>query len=222
MSRQILPFYLVCDESWSMAGESIDAINTSLPEIHAAVASNPVVADKAHFGLIGFSDTAEVLLPLSDLSDVTVIPALRAQGKTSYGAAFRVLRTTIDDDVRRLREDGNRMFRPAVFFLSDGLPTDHDWETEYAALVDPEFRGRPNILAFGFGQADREIIQKVATVNAFMANGELSPADALAEFARSLVRSMILSSRTTSTGDSPTTVPAQVPGYTILPAEEIT
>lgn len=33
MSQQILPFYLVCDESASMSGEPIDAINQALPEL---------------------------------------------------------------------------------------------------------------------------------------------------------------------------------------------
>lgn len=33
MSQQVLPFYLVCDESSSMSGPPIQAINDSLPEI---------------------------------------------------------------------------------------------------------------------------------------------------------------------------------------------
>ena len=39
---QVLPFYLVCDESYSMSGQPLDAINASLPEIHSEIGSNPV------------------------------------------------------------------------------------------------------------------------------------------------------------------------------------
>ena len=73
---QVLPFYLVCDESASMSGPPLDAINASLPEIHSEIGANPVVADKTRFCLIGFSDTAQVLLPLSDLSAIFFDPGL--------------------------------------------------------------------------------------------------------------------------------------------------
>ncbi len=74
MSEQVLPFYLVCDESYSMQGPPLDAINQELPLIYQEIASNPVVADRARLGIIGFSTTAEVLLPLADLNDVLSIP----------------------------------------------------------------------------------------------------------------------------------------------------
>ncbi len=71
-----------------MSGMPIEAINDSLPKMHAEIGSNPAVADKTRFCLIGFSNDAEVLLPLADLSTITSIPALQARGGTSYGAAF--------------------------------------------------------------------------------------------------------------------------------------
>jgi uncharacterized protein YegL len=37
--ENILPFYLVCDESGSMEGiGGIDAINSGLPELHSTIA----------------------------------------------------------------------------------------------------------------------------------------------------------------------------------------
>src|SRR5690349_5068104 len=111
MSLQLLPFYLVCDESGSMAGTPIDAINNSLPELHQEIGANPVVADKTRFCLIGFSDNADVLLPLSDLSVVTQMPKLTAGGGTNYKAAFDTLKTTIESDVAKLKADGNTVYR---------------------------------------------------------------------------------------------------------------
>src|SRR5260221_12947178 len=113
---QVLPFYLVCDESGSMAGQPLDAINDSLPKIHSEIGSNPVVADKTKFCLIGFSDTAQVLLPLSDLSVVSTIPALQVAGGTNYSSAFDLLYDTIADDVKQLKANGEPVYRPAVFF----------------------------------------------------------------------------------------------------------
>lgn len=223
MSQQVLPFYLVCDESASMAGEPVAAVNQSLPDIHYAITSQPAIADKTRFGLIGFAESAHVLLELTQLNKITDMPGLTAGGKTNYGSAFSRVRSTIRKDVKRLKDEGARVFRPTVFFLSDGMPTDTGWEAEHGALTDPGWDARPNILAFGFGLAELAVMRKVATVRAFMANGEISPADALAEFARTLIRSMIMTSRQpVRLGEQPDLVPPdQVRGFTAYRPEEI-
>jgi uncharacterized protein YegL len=221
---QLLPFYLVCDESSSMAGAPIDAINESLPEVHAEIGSNPVVADKTRLGLIAFSDQASLLLPLADLSTLTAMPKLSASGGTDYKTAFDMLRATIDADVQQLKQAGHRVFRPAVFFLSDGYPNRDDWRAAHQTLTDPNWKSRPNILAFGFGAADENVIREVATVRAFMADGTMGPAQALREFAMSLVKSMVQSA--TSSAANPgaglnLAMPDQVPGFTNISTPEI-
>jgi uncharacterized protein YegL len=225
MSQQVLPFYLVCDESASMTGEPIEAINASLPQLHSEIGSNPVVADKTRFCLIGFSNQAEILLPLADLSAVASMPALSANGSTNYAAAFAMLKETIDADVAKLKADGHQVYRPAVFFLSDGQPNSSDpWHAVYQELVDPTWRSHPNILAFGFGQADEAVIRQVATTKAFIADGTLGPAEALGEFAQSLIRSIVNSgtqSAANSSGGATLVMPDVVPGFTTIDAEEI-
>jgi len=222
MSEQVLPFYLVCDESSSMSGPPIQAINDSLPKLHTEIGSNPVVADKTRFCLIGFSSKAQVLLPLADLSVVTSMPGLQAGGGTSYGSAFDLLFDTIRDDVAKLKADGNQVYRPAVFFLSDGQPTDHNWVTSYQRVTDPSWGPRPNILAFGFGSVDAQTLQQVATVKAFIADGTMGPDQALREFAQSLIRSIVHSGTNVSAGGGlALTAPETVPGFITLPADQI-
>ncbi|TNY38172.1 vWA domain-containing protein [Thermomonospora catenispora] len=222
MSQQVLPFYLVCDESYSMDGAPIDAINKSLPEIHQEIGGNPVVADKTRFCLISFSSTAQVLLPLSDLSEVTSMPAMAASGSTSYTAAFTLLRDTIERDVAALKAAGHQVLRPAVFFLTDGQPTDDDWVSAYQRLTDPSWKPRPNILAFGFGGVNVDTIQQVATVRGFLADGSLGPAQALQEFAQSLIQSVINSGTSADAGGGMSlAMPDKVPGFTTVPADPV-
>jgi uncharacterized protein YegL len=223
MSQQILPFYLMCDESSSMTGEPIKAINDSLPDLHKAIGGNPVVADKTRFCLISFSHEAQVLLPLSDLSDIASVPALTAAGGTSYSVALDLLQHTINQDVAKLKADGHQVLRPAVFFLTDGQPNDtSEWPAAHQRLTDPNWNARPNILAFGFGQADPTTIQQIATVRAFIADGTLGPAQALQEFAQSLIRSIVRSGTSTDpNGGMSLAMPDNVPGFTTIPAEVI-
>jgi uncharacterized protein YegL len=220
---QILPFYLVCDESGSMRGEPIRTINASLPDIHIEIGSNPVVADKTRFCIIGFSGSARIVLPLSDLSVLTSIPALGYHtGGTNYGSAFDVLRDTIADDVQRLKANRDQVYRPAVFFLSDGRPTDKHWQTSYRRVADSGWPLHPNILAFGFGKVDPATLQQVATVKAFIAETGMGPAAALREFAKSLIQSIVNSgSRPAVGGSLVLAVPENIPGFTALEADQI-
>ncbi|MEV5409584.1 VWA domain-containing protein [Thermopolyspora sp. NPDC052614] len=223
MSEQVLPFYLVCDESYSMQGEALDAINQELPTIYQEIASNPVVADRARLGIIGFSTTAEVLLPLADLNEVQSIPQLTPRGMTNYGAAFALLRQTIEQDIKGLKQAGHTPYRPTVFFLTDGQPTD-DWQLEHQNLVSPSFGPHPTILAFGFGEVEPTTLQHIATFRAFVADGEAKPSEALREFAKQLLNSVVRSAVASSSnpsGGATMLLPEQAAGFTVLPAAPV-
>lgn len=220
---QILPFYMVCDESGSMAGTGVDAINSALPDLHHEISTNPSVADKTRFALIGFSTQASVLQPLADLSELTQLPSLSAGGVTSFGAAFTLLKDTIEKDVAALKADGHDVYRPVVFFLSDGNPTDNGWRT---ALKELEaFRYAPKIIAFGISDADAAIITEVANFKAFIQQDtSITPAVALREFASSLTRSIVSSATSMSAqgGDGfQLQVDEQVPGFTSLSLDKL-
>ena len=222
MGQQILPFYLVCDESGSMSGKPIDAINQALPELHQEIGLNPVVADKTQFAIIGFSDSADVLLPLSDLSQVTNLPVLDTKGGTNYAAAFAVVRDQIESDVNRLKAQGHQVYRPVVFFLTDGQPTS-SYKQEWEDLTASTFPFRPNIVAFGVGDGvDPSTISAVATFRAFVSDGTMSPAQALQEFAVALTKSIVRSGSTSSDGGGMTLqTPDEIPGFKSLSVDAL-
>lgn len=195
-TADIYPWYIVCDESVSMSGDPIAAVNDALPELHAEIASNPVISHKTRLSIIAFSDGATVELPLSNLADIESVPVLEVRGGTSYAAAFKLLRTQIESDMQMLKAAGSRVARPAVFFFTDGEPTDGpgEWERAHAALIDPTFKWRPNIVSFAAGAgANEDTLKSVATKAALIAPPGVSPAKALAEFVGLLTKSMIAS-----------------------------
>src|SRR5690606_36491439 len=217
----VLPFYAVSDESSSMADE-VDTVNTSLKELHSEIVTQPVIADKTRFALIGFSTEARELLRLSDRSTVSSMPGIVADGLTAYGRVFSLLRDVIERDVRNLKNDGLPVYRPTVFFLSDGLPTDPDeWPEEHARLVDQSWTYRPNIIAFGIGQADAQTIGQVATLKAYMVNDGVNPAAALQEWARSLTKSIVASASATEDGQVRLVVPPPPEGFTEVQLDEL-
>jgi uncharacterized protein YegL len=189
--RTVLPFYLVLDVSSSMVGEGIEAINRALPGLLDEISTNLIVADKTRFCLITFASEAEVALPLCDLSEVDAMPVLHPSGLTSYAKAFSLLRRTIDDDVMRLRGEGITVFRPTVFFMTDGNPNGEDWVEPHRRLTSPDNAYRPNIMAFGVGNVAVEILGQVATSKAYLAIDD--PGTALTEFANTLTKSIVRS-----------------------------
>jgi len=188
----VLPIYFVADESGSMSGV-VGELNHGLRSLLDAMATETMAAAKIRFSVIGFSDTAVNRLAMSDLRFVEKMPTLGAYNTTSYVAAFKYLKQQIPADVAALRAAGNQVHRPAVFFLTDGLPNEEDWPSALRELTDSGFREHPNILAFGIGNADPETIVKVATSKdfAYQAAEGADTGRAIAKFCESLTRSIV-------------------------------
>jgi len=203
---QVLPMYFVGDESHSMAGAPIAAVNQGLIDLRDEVAKHPLIGKKVRFGIITFADTAQTRLELSELSEELILPTLSPRGRgTSYASALEALRHTIPADVALLKAGGYQVHRPSVFFLSDGQPTEKEsnWRTRLDELKDTSFKERPNILAFGVGDADPKVIQQLASAPryAFMMTDGVSTAGAISEFAASMLNSMVSSAERLERGE---------------------
>jgi uncharacterized protein YegL len=221
----VFPFYLCLDVSASMAGAPIEAVNRQLPILRTNIGEDPTISEVIRFAVVTFSDTARTLLPLSDLSLVEEIPALVTAGSTSYAAAFDHLRATIEDDYRSGRASGDRWYRPAVIFISDGRPTDpaESWRQAHQRLVDPAWKRHPNILSFGFGAAAPEVLAEVSEGKpnrAFIATEGVEPARVIPELMSGLISSIVSSSASVYSG-SAELVPPEVPTMTPIPVDEL-
>jgi uncharacterized protein YegL len=218
---QVLPIYFVGDESHSMAGGPIAAVNQGLIDLRDEVAKHPLLGKKVRFGIITFADSAQTRLELSELSEELMLPALSPRGRgTSYAAALEALRQAIPGDIALLKGSGYQVHRPTVFFLSDGQPTEKEarWRDQLEQLG--ALREHPNMLAFGVGDADPKVIQRLASSPryGFMMRDGVSTAGAIAEFAASMLNSMVSSAERLDRGER--TIEFEKPeGFVQLDAE---
>ncbi|WP_426512928.1 vWA domain-containing protein [Dactylosporangium sp. McL0621] len=213
---RVLPIYLAIDTSWTMNVDIMDRINEELAELRLTMLREPRLCEICHVSVLTFDDTARVALPLTDVSRVAM-PPLQADGRgTAYGPLFELLRTTIAADLYDLMRSGRRPYRPAVFFLSDGQPTDDDraWRARHSALTDPRgFHGAPHIVAFGFGEATAATIRAVGTLRAYR-----RPAAEITSFMDVLLTSLLHSTRRAGPGDDPFELDDDAPpGWERLP-----
>lgn len=162
----VMPFYLVCDVSGSMSRD-MPALNEGIRKLRRAIAGQPNVDDVAQIGIITFSTNAQVVLPLARMSEEQM-PTLHAHATTNYGAAFRLLAQTIDQDIARLKKQRLQVYRPCAFFLTDGLPTDGSWLQTFGSSLTYDkangsgMRGHPLFIPFGFRDASEDVLKKLA------------------------------------------------------------
>jgi uncharacterized protein YegL len=216
----VLPFYLVCDVSYSMQNV-IGQVNSSLREFQDELAKHPILADKVRFGVLDFSDDARVVVPLCDFSEASVTDhTLSVRGSTSYRAAFELMRSTIETDAAALKAAQLRMFRPAVFFLTDGVPNPGDnWEpafarlTEYDSATRQGFQAYPLFVPFGMGDADGQLLSRlvhpVKRSKLFMASKGGDAAKAIKVMAEAMLMSVLSSGRSAVGGSPQHVVPSK-------------
>lgn len=234
---KLLPFYLVCDVSYSMVESgALEEANHILPALVQALEKDPIICDKVRFGVIDFSDDARVLLPLCDLLEQTSLPALEGRKNTSYKAAFELLKAEIERNVNQLKADGYAVHRPAVFFLSDGAPTDPEpeWQAAFQALTAFDKasgqgnRMYPNIIPFGLQGCDPQMLQQLIhpktpperAMRLFLAEQDQTPASAVTKMAKLLVASVIQSSTGLAQGSNGIVLPKPEEGLKSYGADD--
>jgi uncharacterized protein YegL len=222
--KTVLPFYIIVDASASMEGSKIEALNGALEELHSKVTTDPVLSSIAWIGVITFSDYAEELIELGNLSRFASIPHIEVEARTNYGEVFDFLKNTIDEDVAEIKSQGIQTHRPLVFFLSDGQPTDLDWHDSVRAIHDKSWPYYPNIIAFGIEDADSSILMKISTLDFFMmdASSNVKPSEVISDLIDSVTNTILASTASVQQGMSPIyEISANIPGTIKIAADPL-
>jgi uncharacterized protein YegL len=112
-----------------------------------------------------------------------------------------------------------------VIFISDGRPTDDRdrWMAALDRLQDPEWKRRPNVLAFGFGDADPAVLATVVgskPQRAFIAAEGSEPAQVIPELVSGLIQSIVSSSASVYSGAA-MLVPPDLPSMTAIAVDHL-
>jgi len=121
-----LPVYLVLDCSGSMSGEPIEAVRQGVRALLSDLRGDPQALETAYLSVITFAGSAVQACPLTELT-LFQEPTLTAGGATSLGAALTLLEQCVDTEVRKTSKDQKGDWKPLVFLMTDGMPTDN-WE----------------------------------------------------------------------------------------------
>jgi uncharacterized protein YegL len=148
-----------------MSDHGVTAVNAGIGELVRSIHNDPVVDVRARVGIIVFDSQAEVVLPLSQLSNIVQIPGcVRSDEPARYASVFRLLKKEIEIDVPRLKSEGFRVRRPIVLFVSGSIPADPDeWRDAHKDLCDEGYRFHPIVFSLGLKGSHSELLTQIAT-----------------------------------------------------------
>jgi uncharacterized protein YegL len=118
-----LPVYLLLDTSGSMYGEPIEAVKNGVQTLISTLRSDPYALETAYISIITFNSTAQQITPLTELAAFQQ-PAIDASGCTVLGGALSLLAQKVDSEVTKTTAEQKGDWRPLVFIMTDGAPTD--------------------------------------------------------------------------------------------------
>lgn len=213
MSTRRLPVYILADVSGSMQGTPIESVKSGIRQLHRDLMGDPQAIESAYLSVLTFANNAVQLVPLTEVTAFQP-PDLVASGNTNFGDGLRLLLDVFDRELMRTTAEQKGDWRPLVFILSDGAPTDVDWPMYAQQLRD---RRPANIIAVACGdQADAQVLKQVTETVIMMQ--DMSP-DAFRAFFRFVSASVKqTSAKVGALADGAgITLPPPPPGITIVP-----
>ena len=208
-----LPVYLLLDCSGSMMGEPIEAVRQGIKALLSELRGDPQALETAYLSVITFASQVRQTTKLTELM-LFKEPHLEAEGCTLMGGALKLLAECVRTEVRKNTETQKGDWRPLVFLLTDGSPTDLEDFRQAAAEIKSLKLG--NIIACAAGaDADTSYLKQL-TDNVLMMNS-LSAGD-MAKFFAWVSGSIKMSSKSLDAKPGAAIeLPPPPKGFTVVP-----
>jgi len=108
-----------------MKGEPIESVKVGLSALLSTLRQDPAALDSVHLSILTFDRVVNVLTPLTPL-DAFQIPDLQTpeSGPTHLGEALESLCQRVDSEVNRSTGEEKGDWKPLLFIMTDGSPSD--------------------------------------------------------------------------------------------------
>lgn len=153
------PCVLLLDTSGSMRGTKISELNKGLEVFADELRSDSMAAKRVEVAIITFGPVQTVQHFVT--ADTFNAPTLVADGDTPMGEAIHRAITLIADRKATYKTNGVGYYRPWIFLVTDGGPTD-DVTAASAAIREGEVSKSLMLYAVGVEGADMNRLKQIA------------------------------------------------------------
>jgi uncharacterized protein YegL len=107
-----------------MSGEPIEAVKNGVQVLISTLMQDPYALETTYISIITFDNQAKQLVPLTELPSFQM-PTLVVTGTTAMGEALSLVAQMIDSEVQKTTCDEKGDWKPLIFLMTDGSPTDN-------------------------------------------------------------------------------------------------
>lgn len=157
---------LLLDTSVKMAGPNIAALSTGLADFKEEVEKDEVASKRVDMAVVTFGGEVRVAHEFSSIDDFAV-PALKAEGATSMGTGLLKAMDMIEKRKQQYRDIGTDYYRPWLFMITAGEPTDmrpgdEMWASVVKRVHEGEAAGKFMFFAVAAEQANMDVLKSIA------------------------------------------------------------
>lgn len=138
----------------------IDLVNDGLRAYHADLLKDDLAPQRVEVSVIAFGGRVETVVPFTSAHDF-LPPSLTANGDTPMGSAIVRALDSIEERKQLYKQHGLHYYRPWIFLLTDGEPTD-DWAAAAAKVREFEQNKRVAFFAVGVDGANFETLKQIS------------------------------------------------------------
>jgi uncharacterized protein YegL len=154
------PCVLLLDVSGSMGGAPIDELNSGLQLFKDELAADSLAMKRVEVAIVTFGPT-KIETPFTSASTFYP-PTLAVQGDTPMGSAITQGLELVAERKAEYRANGISYYRPWIFLITDGGPTDA-WQSAAAAVHEGEASKAFAFFAIGVKGANMEILKQISS-----------------------------------------------------------
>lgn len=147
---------LILDISGSMGGQPISELQSGLTLYRDELAADLLARKRVEVAVVTFGGSVDVVQNFATAENFTA-PALVAKGDTPMGEAIVTSLKLLEDRKAEYRQNGIQFYRPWVFLITDGGPTDASsqfWTDAKEKIQQGEEQKKFSFFAVGVEGAD--------------------------------------------------------------------
>lgn len=158
------PCVLLLDTSYSMNGAKINQLNDGLVAFQQDLMGDNLAKLRVEVGIVTFGGRVDIVQNFVSAGQFSP-PHLSVNGDTPMGQAINTALNMVQMRKQEYKTNGIAYFRPWVFLITDGEPTDDEWQSAAQRVRKDDADKRVAFFVVGVQGANKGTLDQIAPPN---------------------------------------------------------